>query len=84
MTLEVKLELPDRLGREAQAAGLLTPKALSQLLKEAMQRRAAQALLSGATRATQAGSKPLSLRKIQTEVNAVRKRRRMITPTPGA
>lgn len=75
-TLEVKLDLPDRLAREAQAAGLLTPKALSQLLKDAMQRRAAQALLAGAARASQAGSKPQSMREIQAEVNAVRKARR--------
>jgi hypothetical protein len=42
-TLEVKLDLSDRLAREAQAAGLLTPKALGELLKDAMQRRAARA-----------------------------------------
>lgn len=42
-TLEVKLDLPDRLAREAQAAGLLTPKALRELLKDAMRRRAARA-----------------------------------------
>ena len=49
--LELKLNLPDRLAREAQAAGLLTPDALSGLLKDAMRRRAAQALLAGAARA---------------------------------
>ena len=38
-TLELKLNLPDRLAREAQAAGLLTPEALSQMLKDAMRRR---------------------------------------------
>lgn len=75
-TLEVTLDLPDRLAREAQAAGMLTPKALSRLLKEAMQRRAAQSLLAGAARATAAGSKPLSMKAIQAEVNAVRRARR--------
>jgi hypothetical protein len=75
-TLEVKLDLPDRLAREAQAAGLLTPRALSRLLKDAMRRRAAQALLAGAARASQAGSKPLSMREIQAEVNAVRRERK--------
>lgn len=64
-TLEVKLDLPDRLAREARAAGLLTPKALAQLLKDAMRRQAAQALLAGAARATAAGSKPLSMNEIQ-------------------
>jgi hypothetical protein len=74
--LQVKLDLPDRLAREAQAAGLLTPRALSRLLKEAMRQRAAQALLTGAARATEASSKPLSMREIQAEVNAVRRDRK--------
>lgn len=74
--LEVKLDLPDRLAREAQAAGLLTPKALRQMLKDAMRRRAAQTLLSGAARGSAAGTRPLSMAKIQAEVNAVRRERR--------
>ena len=75
-TLEVTLDLPDRLAREAQAAGLLTPKAMSQLLKEAMQRRAAQSVLAGAARASDSGSKPLPMKDIQLEVHSVRKARR--------
>ncbi len=72
-TLELKLNLPDRLAREAQAAGLLTSEALSKLLKDAMRRRAGLALLAGAARATAAGSKPMSMKAIQSEVNAVRR-----------
>ena len=75
-TLEVTLDLPDRMAREAQAAGLLTPSALRQLIRDAMQRRAAQSLLAGAARATEAGGKSLSLREIQAEVKAVRADRR--------
>ncbi len=75
-TLEVTLDLPDRLAREAQAAGLLTSKALSGLLRDAMRRRAARSLLDDAARATAAGSKPLSMKSIQAEVNAVRRARR--------
>lgn len=75
-TLELKLNLPDRLAREAQAAGLLTPEALSQMLKDAMRRRAGQALLAGAAHATAAGSKPMSMKEIQAEVNAVRRARK--------
>lgn len=75
-TLEVKLNLPDRLARQAQAAGLLTPESLSQLLKEAMQRRAAQALLAGAVQAAKAGSKPMTMEEVQREVNAVRRARK--------
>jgi mRNA interferase MazF len=76
-TLEVKFELPDRLAREAQAAGLLEPNALRELLLGAIQRRAGQALLAGAARATQAGSKPLSMAEIQIEVNAARRERKV-------
>ena len=75
-TLEVKLDLPDRLAREAQAAGLLTPKALREMLEDAMQRRAAQTLLGGDARGSAAGVKPLSMKEIQAEVNAVRRERR--------
>jgi hypothetical protein len=78
-TLELKLNLPDRLAREAQAAGLLTPDALAQLLKDAIRRRAGQALLAGAARATQSGSKPMSMKEIQAEVNTVRSARKSRT-----
>lgn len=74
-TLEVKLNLSDRLAREAQAAGLLTPRALAQLIKDAMSKQAAQALLEGAARASRDGSEPVSIAAIQAEVNAVRKAR---------
>lgn len=75
-TLEVKLDLPDRLAREAQAAGLLTPKALRELLRDAMQRRAAQTLLAGAARGSAAAGRALSMKDIQAEVNSVRRERR--------
>ena len=75
-TLEVKLDLPDRLAREALAAGLLTPNALREMVKDAMRRRAAQTLLAGAERASAAGSKPLSMKAIQAEVNSVRRQRK--------
>ena len=71
-TLELKLNLPDRLAREAQAAGLLTPAALSDLHKEAIRRRAAHCLLAGAAR----GRNPLSMSELQSEVNTVRRARK--------
>ena len=75
-TLELKLDLPDRLAREALAAGLLTPRALSQLLKDAMLRRAAQSLLAGAGQATDGGSLTVAMKEIQGEVDSVRQTRR--------
>ena len=74
-TLEVTLDLPERLAREAQAAGLLTPKALREMLKDTMRRRAAQTLLAGAARGSKASAKPLSMKEIQAEVNTVRRER---------
>ena len=75
-TLEVTLDLPDRMAREARAAGLLTPHALRGLIKDAMRQRAGQALLADAARAPEAGSKRLSLPGIQAEVKEVRAERR--------
>jgi len=75
-TLEVKLDLPESLAKEAQQAGLLTSKAIERLLRDAMRRRAAQSLLAGAARATRAGNKPLSMEEIQVEVDAVRRARK--------
>lgn len=75
-TLELKVNLPDRLAREAQDAGLLTSASLSKLLKDAMRQRAARALLAGARRATKAGDRPMTMAAIQAEVNAVRRARK--------
>jgi len=78
--VDLTLELPDSLAREADAAGLLSPRALARLLREEMRRAAAKRLLDGAARATAAGSKPLSLAEIQREVGEVRKARRAGAP----
>lgn len=80
-TLELKLSLPNGLAREAQAAGLLTPESMTQLLKDAIRKRAGQTLLAGAARATQSGSKPISLKEIQSEVNSVRRHRKTSSST---
>jgi hypothetical protein len=76
----VKLDLPDRLASKARQAGLLEPIALRELLREAVRRRAAAVLLSGAARATAAGSRPLSMREIQATVATVRRSRARHSP----
>ena len=78
-----KLDLPDRLARQAQAAELLTSRSLARLLKDAMQRRAVQQMLAGAARATATGSRPLSMKEIQAEVDAVRQARRGAKASAG-
>ena len=74
--LQLKIELPDQLAREAQAAGLLTARSISKLLREAVRRQAGERLLAAAARATRARSRPLSMQMIQKEVVAVRAARR--------
>ena len=73
---EVKLSLPDALARNARKAGLLSPEAIGELLREAMRRRAARELAKVADRVARAKVPPMSLDEIQIEVNAVRKARR--------
>ncbi len=63
--------------REALAAGLLTPTALREMVKDAILRRAAQVLQAGAKRASATGSKPLSMKEIQAEVKTVRRERKI-------
>jgi len=75
-TLKLKLELPDRFAREAQAAGLLSPESLSAMLKAEMRRRAAQKLIAGAKRASESGLPPLNEQEIMTEVKAARRERK--------
>ena len=74
---ELKVTLPDRLAREAREAGLLSPKAIKRLLREAMRRRAAvREFLSVADRVAAAGVAPMSEQEIQAEIDAVRKAQR--------
>lgn len=56
--------------------GLLTGRALRDLIREAMPRHAAQTLLEGAARASVTGARQLSIGEIQTEVAAARRERR--------
>jgi hypothetical protein len=71
---EFKVTLPDRLAREAREAGLLSPKAIQRLLREAMRRRAAaREFLSVADQVAAAGVLPMNEEQIQAEVDAARK-----------
>jgi hypothetical protein len=75
-TLELKLDLPDRLAREALAAGLFTPEAIKQLLQDAVRRRAGHELLAAADRVAAAQIPAMGMDEIQEEVNAVRSARK--------
>ncbi len=70
------IDLPDNIAKEARDAGLLTPDALAQLLKEAMRRQAGRRLLDVARRIQAADIPPMSDEDIIAEVKAVRAERR--------
>ncbi len=73
MTMFVlELSLPDRLAKDAQAAGLLTPEAVERLLSEELRRRALNDLLKVADRVRDSGIPPMSMEEINAEVKAYR------------
>lgn len=72
-SIDLKLELPDKLAREAEAAGLLTPRALARLLREGVRREAVRRLAEGAECVRKAGVPALSMDEIQREVDKVRR-----------
>jgi hypothetical protein len=75
-TLEVKLDLPETLVREAKKAGLLNAQSIEALLREAMRRRALGRFLQVSERVAPAGIPPMSEEEIQTEIDAVRRAKR--------
>ena len=74
--MELTVNLPDTLANEARAAGLLTPQAIEQLLREAVRRQAVKGFFETADRLADAHFPPMSEAEIQAEVDAVRKARR--------
>ena len=74
--MELKLNLPDTLANEAQAAGLLTPQAIERLLREAVRSKAVNELFETADRLAAANIPPMTMAEIQAEVDAVRQARR--------
>ena len=75
-TLELRLNLPDQLARDAQAAGLLTERELERLVREALRVRSLERL--DAVTATLAADPlpPMSESEIQAEIEAYRAEKR--------
>lgn len=74
--LQVKLELPDPLAKEAEGMGLLEPKALQELLREAVRKRHIAQLAEVRRKIAEAGIPPMTMDEIQAEINAYRAERR--------
>lgn len=75
-TLELKLNLPDRLAQDAAQMGLLDPDSLQTMLREAVRSRRIAQLALARQRVAEAGIAPMSLEEIQAEVDAARAERR--------
>jgi hypothetical protein len=73
-SLEVKLDLPDNLAREAEADGLLTPEAIESLLRAEIRRRRVNKLFDAADRLA-ALDAPLTESEVEAEIAAVRQSR---------
>ena len=73
--IDLSLDLPDRVAREARESGLLSPAAVARMLREEIRRQAAARLVAGAKAA---GGTPPAMAELQHEIAAVRKDRRPI------
>ena len=74
-SLEVKLDLPDSLAREAEANGLLTPEAIESLLRAEIRRRRVNKLFDAADRLASLDA-PLTEAEVEAEIAAARRARR--------
>jgi hypothetical protein len=74
-SIEIKLDLPDNLAREAETNGLLKPKAIEALLCEEIRRRRVEVLFESADRLA-ASDVPLTETEVEAEIAAVREARR--------
>ena len=70
--LELKLSLPDAIAREAQAEGLLGPRAIEGLLREELRRRRVASLFEAADRLADLALPPLTEAEVEEEIEAAR------------
>ena len=68
----VQIELPEKLARKTREAGLLAPKSMERVLREALRREAFEDLLSVAERVEAAGISSMSMDEINAEIQAYR------------
>jgi len=75
-TLELKLNLPDSLAKEAKRLGLLDSDSLQTLLREAVRARRITQLAEARKKIAAAGIAPMTMEEIQAEIDADRAERR--------
>jgi uncharacterized protein YnzC (UPF0291/DUF896 family) len=72
----VEINLPDSLAKEAKDAGLLTPEAVEQMVREAIRRRALKELKQAMDRMAAVEGPVMTPEEIQEEIRAARAERR--------
>ena len=75
-TLELKLNLPDQLAKDAVRMGLTSPDSLQTLLREAVRNRRLAGLAEARKRIAAANIPPLTMEEIEAEIAADRTERR--------
>ena len=78
-TLELKLNLPDQLARDAKAAGLLTEPELERLVREALRARSLERLDAATAKLAADPPPPMSESEIQAEIEAYRAEKRAVS-----
>lgn len=76
VTVDIKLSLPEPLVKDAQAAGLLSPKVIERLLKDEVRRRRVEGLFGAMDRLSALELPPLTEKEIAEEIRLARKPRR--------
>jgi hypothetical protein len=80
-TLEVKIDLPESLAKEAQQAGLLAPEELERLVREALRAKRVERLSKARDKLAAEPLPPMTPEEIQAEVDAYRAQ---VRRAPGA
>ena len=75
-TLELKLNLPDGLAKEAASMGLLDPDSLQALVRDAVRSRRIAKLPEARKKIAAAGIPPMTMEEIEAEIDADRAERR--------
>ena len=75
-TLELKLNLPDQLARDAKAAGLLTEQELERMVREALRARSLERMDAAMVKLAADPLPPMSESEIQAEIDAYRAEKR--------
>ena len=72
VVIELTLDLPDSVAREAEAGGLLTPTAVEALLRAELRRRRFEPLADAMDRLAAVPIPPLTEEEVEAEIQAVR------------